>query len=89
MTTLSEATNRGKEYWIPCECGCEGLHIEKDAVDGDIYFALWLYGYQTLSIRHKLSWIWSIIKGRPFHDLIVVDPSRVQDIIDVLEEMKP
>lgn len=79
---------RGKEYFIRCECGAEGLHIEKDPHDGDIYFSLWFCGYQDFDIRQKLRWIWNIIKGKPYQDLIIVDPSRIQEVIDVLEEFK-
>lgn len=68
--------------------GMDGLLIEKDAYDGDIYVALWQFGQQPMSIEHKLRWIWSIIKGRPFRDQIVIDPTEVQYLIDGLEDMK-
>ena len=81
-------TNRGKEHWIPCVCGAEGMHIEQDTCDGDVYFAMWHYGHQDMSIMHRLWWIWSIIKGRPFHDQLIIDGGSIQSMIDVLEEMK-
>lgn len=77
-----------KELWIQCECGAGGLHIENDEYDDDIYIALWHYGQYTMSIGHKLRWIWQIINGRPFRDQIVIDQSRLQKIIDALQEMK-
>ncbi len=83
-----KGVNRGKEYWIKCECGSEGLHIEKDACDGDVYFSLWYYGCQNLGWKEKLKWIWYILKGKPYHDTIVVSPERIPEIIQVLEEMK-
>lgn len=75
-------------FWIPCECGSEGLRIEKDDYDGDVYLALWHYGSQDMSIAHKLRWIWRIIKNKPFRDHIVIDESRLPEIIVALEGMK-
>lgn len=77
-----------REFWIPCVCGSEGLHIEKDEHDGDVYIALWVHGPQSMSIMHKLRWIWRIIQGKPWADHIVVDNSQLQDIIDALGDMK-
>lgn len=77
-----------KSFWIECECGAHGLKIEKDEYDSDIYIALWQYGQQPIPIEHKLRWIWSIIKGRPFRDQIVIDRARLQNVIDALTEMR-
>ena len=81
-------TNKNKSVWIQCECGAEGLQIEKDESDSDIYIALWQQGQQPLSIMHKLHWIRSILEGRPFRDQIVIDQERLQNVIDALEELK-
>ncbi len=80
-----QSVNRGKEHFIKCECGAEGLHIEKDACDGDVYFSLWHFGPDDLSWRDKLHWIWHIIKGKPYHDMIAVGPERLPEIIEILE----
>ena len=77
-----------KEYFIKCECGTEGLHISNDSFDKEVYFSLWYCGYPHFDVKHKLRWIWNIIKGKPYPDLIIVEQSRIQNIIDVLEEMK-
>ncbi|MHA1290009.1 MAG: hypothetical protein ACTSPB_21720 [Candidatus Thorarchaeota archaeon] len=77
-----------REFWIQCVCGSEGLHIEKDEYDGDVYIAMWVYGQQNMSIMHKLHWIWRIIQGKPWADHIVVDNLQLQVIIDGLENMK-
>ena len=77
-----------REYWTPCECGSEGLHIEKDEHDGDIYIAFWVYGQQNMSIIHKLRWIWRIIQGRPWADHIIISNKRIYGVIDALENMK-
>ncbi len=77
-----------KEYFIKCKCGTEGLHIEKDELDGDVYFSLWYFSQFDLSWRHKLNWIWHILKGRPYHDTVVIDPARLPDIIKILEVLK-
>lgn len=79
---------KDEEYFIKCECGCEGLHISKDSFDECVYFSLWYYGYPHFSIKHKLRWIWNIVEGKPYSDLIIVEQSRIQEIIDVLEKMK-
>lgn len=81
-------SSKNKTFWIPCVCGAEGLQIEKDESDSDIYIALWHYGQQPMSIAHKLRWIWSIVNGRPFRDQIVIDQDQLQRIIDALSEMR-
>ena len=81
-------SNKNKSFWIGCECGTEGLQIEKDDSDDDIYIALWQYGQQPMSIMHKLHWIRSILEGRPFRDQIVIDQARLQNVINALEELK-
>ena len=81
-------TTKNKSIWIQCECGAEGVNIEKDESDGDIYIALWQHGQQPLPIRHKLHWIRSILEGRPFRDQIVIDQARLQNIIDALKELR-
>ena len=80
--------NRSKEYFIKCECGTEGLHIEKDSSDEDIYFSLWHFSQFNLSWRNKLHWIWYILNGKPYHDTIVIAPERLPEIIQILEELK-
>lgn len=80
--------NRGKEYFIKCECGTEGLHIDKDEYDGFVYFSLWHFDLSELTWLNKLRWIWYVIKGKPYHDTVVVAPERIQGIIDILESMK-
>lgn len=74
--------------WIQCECSMDGLLIEKDDYDGDIYIALWQCGQQPMSIEHKLRWIYSIICGRPFRDQIVIGQENLQKVIDGLTEMQ-
>lgn len=81
-------TTKNKRFWIPCCCGSEGLQIEKDESDSDIYIALWHFGQQPMSVEHKLRWIWSIINGRPFRDQIVIDQERLQDVVDALRGMR-
>lgn len=80
--------NRGEEYWVKCECGTEGLHIEKDVSDYVVYFSLWYFSRFNLSWKNKLHWIWHILKGRPYHDTIIIRSSRLHEIISILEKMK-
>jgi len=76
------------DLWILCECGCEGLHIEKDDECGDVYLAIFQFGQHPMSIENKIRWIWRIICGRPFNDQIVVGQQNLQVVIDGLESMK-
>ncbi len=77
-----------QEYFIKCECGTEGLHIEKDQNDGDVYFSLWYFNGFELSWRNKMHWIWHILKGKPYHDTVVIYPKRIPEIINILEGLK-
>jgi len=76
------------EYFIECQCHSEGLRIEQDDEDKDVYLSLWYYGHQNLTWKNKLRWIWSIIKGKPYPDSISVKPELISEIINILEKMK-
>lgn len=67
------------EVFIKCDCGTELLHIEKDEEYDDIYFSLWYYGNQPLSIKGKLRWMWAVIKGQPYPDTVIVSKERVNN----------
>lgn len=77
-----------KELFIRCECGAHGLNITQDDETGDVFFAMWHYGRDDMSITHKLRWIWQIIRGKPFLDEIVVNANSLPLLIDHLKTMK-
>ena len=81
-------TNGTQEYFIKCECGFEILHIEQDKYEKVVYFSLWYYSNRNLTWKNKLYWIWNIIKGKPYHDTIIVSQERINEIIEILEGMK-
>jgi len=81
-------TNGTQEYFIKCECGFEILHIEQDKYEKVVYFSLWYYSNHNLTWKNKLYWIWNIIKGKPYHDTIIVSQERINEVIEILEGMK-
>ena len=87
LKSLDKCKNN-KEAFIKCECGSEGLHIEKEECDGDIYLSLWYYGNQNLSCMHKLEWIWNVIKGKPYSDCVIIHNESLSELIKILKEFK-
>lgn len=77
-----------EEFFIKCECGTEGLYIEKDDEYNEICMAMWHTGKDYLSFAEKLRWIWNILKNKPYSDHFIISTSRVQELIDTLEHMK-
>lgn len=86
--TMSEEVDSDEDgmSFIQCECGAEGLGIERDL--DEIFISFWFNGYWDLGIRSKIRWIWRIATGHPSPACIIIKRSRAQELIDVLEKMK-
>lgn len=60
------------ELFVRCACGTAGMNITHDEDTGEVFFAIWHYGKNNMSIAHKLRWIWRIVCGNPYPDEIVI-----------------
>ena len=70
-----------------CECGSEGLVIEPDEEDKQIYVSLYDRMYQTASksIFERLRWCWHVLRtGEPWTDSIILDYETANRLADSL-----
>ena len=58
-----------------CSCHGEGLIIDENIEDKEIYVSLWSRNYdgKKLYFTDKVRWMWYILtKGKPYHDEIIL-----------------
>lgn len=72
--------------FIRCNCGSEGLYIEKDEEYDEVFVSLFYCSPYNISIKHKLNWIWQIIKGKPYADCVILDFTEAKEFIKKLEQ---
>lgn len=75
------------ELFIRCKCGAEGVNITLDKDTGDIFFSMWHYKKDSLTLMNRLRWIWYIIKGTPYPDEVVIESGWFPLIIDTFKSM--
>ena len=63
---IVSTADMNKELFIRCDCRTHGLNITQDDETGAVFFAMWYYGRDDMSITHKLRWIWQIIRVNRF-----------------------
>lgn len=66
-------------FFIRCDCGAEGLYVEKD--EDEFLISLFYCSSYKISIKHKLKWIWQIIKGKPYSDCVILNEDRMNDFL--------
>jgi len=81
--------NTGVNRIYPCSCGCEGLAVEYEKEQDEIYISMWYYGLRSpLSFRERLRYCWQILRyGKPYADMVVFDKETTQAFVAGLEEL--
>lgn len=75
------------EVFIRCACGSEGVNVTQDEETGEVYLAMMYNNPRHLRIKHKLRWIWNVLRDKPYIDQIVVSPEWLPLLIDHLRAM--
>ena len=73
--------------FFKCDCGSEGLWIERDDGFGT-EISLFKSDPQNRSFMNRLSLAWQCMKGEPYSDMIILDDKKIADIIDYLVEVQ-
>jgi hypothetical protein len=58
-------------HWFMCACHSHALQLERDE-DGDYQLAIWQYGQESRSWRHRLRLIWATLRGRYYADQMLL-----------------
>jgi hypothetical protein len=81
-----------KNKIIKCTCGSEAIIFDVDEDLDLIYVSIWQDGCHKnnkLSFKERIRWIWKLITtGTPFYDQMVLDIKSIEDIQEVLKELK-
>lgn len=76
------------EKIIKCQCNSEGIVLENDPDDGDIYMAMWNLGQKIKpSLWIRITYAWEYLKTGKFHnDQMVLNADTARELGDALYE---
>ena len=74
-----------KELFLPCDCGEEVMHMEKDREDDLVYIAIYSL-YPTMTIWNRLRFVWNALFHTAYYsDQIVLSKDSMKKIVDFVE----
>lgn len=76
------------KVFIGCQCGSEGLVLQREKEEKSIYFAIFKYGnYNKMPWKYRFKTIWQIIRfGTPYGDQLCFGESEAKTMISYLNK---